>query len=228
MEQLEAAGEEPQATGKALADVVVDLGLITRERLLGLVATHLDSEYLEQPPPSLPGDIISLVPPEQARTTAGVRALDRLRLQVPVLGDLMRKAAIARFTRTFGTLRASGVPMLQALTITRDTSGNVHIATAIDLVLEWVRAGDNVAAPLRATGVFLDMVPSMIEVGEETGALPDMLLRIADGYDEEVDNAVTALTSVLEPLMIVVMAVVVGTIVIALFLPIIRIVQLLS
>lgn len=157
-----------------------------------------------------------------------MRALDRLRLQVPVLGDLMRKAAIARFTRTFGTLLANGVPMLQALTITRDPSGNIHIATAIDLVHERVRAGDNVAAPLRATGVFPDMVPSMIEVGEETGALPDMLLRIADGYDEEVDNAVTALTSVLEPLMIVVMAVVVGTIVIALFMPIIRIVQLLS
>jgi type IV pilus assembly protein PilC len=197
----------------ALTQFVLGVGNLAKDHALlglgGAVAVYLEAGFL-------------------ARTTAGVCALDRLRLQVPVLGDLMRKAAIARFTRTFGTLLASGVPMLQALTITRDPSGNIHIATAIDLVHERVRVGDNVAAPLRATGVFPDMVPSMIEVGEETGALPDMLLRIADGYDEEVDNAVTALTSVLEPLMIVVMAVVVGTIVIALFMPIIRIVQLLS
>jgi type IV pilus assembly protein PilC len=160
-----------------------------------------------------------------ARTKAGARQLDRLKLQLPVLGDLMRKAAIARFTRTFGTLLASGVPILQALTITRNTSGNVLVAEAIALVHDRVKAGDSVAIPLRGTGIFPDMVASMIEVGEETGALPEMLVRIADSYDEEVDNAVMALTSMLEPLMIVVMAVMVGTIVIALFLPIVRIVQ---
>ncbi len=160
-----------------------------------------------------------------ARTTAGVRWLDRTQLRLPVLGDLMLKAAISRFTRTFGTLLASGVPILQALTITQETSGNVHVAEAIGVVHERVKAGDSVASPLRATGVFPDMVASMIEVGEETGALADMLIRIADSYDEEVDNSVAALTSIIEPLMIVVMAVMVGTIVIALFLPIIRIVQ---
>lgn len=160
-----------------------------------------------------------------ARTAGGVRWLHRLQLRVPVIGDLMLKAAVSRFTRTFGTLLASGVPILQALTITRDTSGNIHVAEAIDVVHDRVKAGAGVAGPLRATGVFPDMVASMIEVGEETAALPDMLTRIADSYDEEVDNAVVALTALIEPLMIVVMAVMVGTIVIALFLPIVRIVQ---
>lgn len=163
-----------------------------------------------------------------ARTKAGTRLLHGLQLKLPVLGDLYLKTAIARFTRTFGTLLASGVPILEALRITRDTSGNVRVSHAINVVHDRVKEGDNVAAPLRATGIFPDMVPSMIEVGEETGQLPDMLTRIADGYDEEVDNAVNALTSLIEPLMIVVMAVMVGTIVIALFLPIVRIIQTLG
>lgn len=162
------------------------------------------------------------------RTPAGTRAWDRVRLRVPLLGPLFLKAAIARFTRTFGTLLASGVPILQALTITRDTSGNVIVAHAIDVVHDRVKEGDNVAGPLEATGVFPGMVTSMIEVGEETGALPEMLTKIADIYDEEVDNAVQSLTSVLEPVMIVVMAVVVGVLVIALMLPIMRIVQTLG
>lgn len=160
-----------------------------------------------------------------SRTKTGTRLLDRLSLSLPVVGDLLLKAAIARFTRTFGTLLASGVPILPALTITRETSGNVHLADAISQVHDRVKAGENVAAPLRAAAVFPDMVPSMIEVGEETGALPEMLVRIADSYDEEVDHSVTALTALIEPLMIVVMAVMVGTIVIAMFLPIVRIVQ---
>jgi type IV pilus assembly protein PilC len=162
------------------------------------------------------------------RSPAGTRLLHRLQLKLPVLGDLYLKSAIARFTRTFGTLLASGVPMLEALRITRDTSGNVHVSRAINIVHDRVKEGDPVAAPLRGTGIFPDMVPSMIEVGEETGALPDMLVRIADGYDEEVDNAVNALTALIEPMMIVVMAVMVGTIVVALFLPIVRIIQTLG
>jgi type IV pilus assembly protein PilC len=160
-----------------------------------------------------------------ARTRPGIRLMDRLRLSLPVLGDLALKAGVARFTRTFGTLLTSGVPILPALTITRGTSGNVHLAEAIGRVHDRVKAGESVAGPLRTTAVFPDMVASMIEVGEETGALPEMLTRIADNYDEEVDSSVAALTSILEPLMIVVMAVMVGTIVIALFLPIVRIVQ---
>lgn len=159
------------------------------------------------------------------RTKRGERTLDWLAIKSPVLGDLFLKAAIARFTRTFGTLLASGVPILQALIITRDTSGNVHVADAIDVVHDRVKEGDNVARPLESTAIFPGMVTSMIEVGEETGALPDMLTRIADTYDEEVDNAVAALTSIIEPFMIVFLALLVGTIVIALFLPIVSIIQ---
>jgi type IV pilus assembly protein PilC len=160
-----------------------------------------------------------------AKTAFGRKIIDWLLIHSPVMGDLFLKAAIARFTRTFGTLLASGVPILQALTITRDTSGNVHIANAINVVHDRVKEGDNVAKPLESTHIFPGMVTSMIEVGEETGALPDMLARIADTYDEEVDNAVAGLTSVIEPIMIVFMAVMVGTIVIALFLPLVSIIQ---
>jgi type IV pilus assembly protein PilC len=162
------------------------------------------------------------------RSKFGMSVLHWLLLHVPVLGDLFLKAAIARFTRTFGTLLASGVPILQALTITRDTSGNVHIANAINVVHDRVKEGDNVAKPLESTHIFPGMVTSMIEVGEETGALPDMLVRIADNYDEEVDNAVAALTSLIEPIMIVFMAVGVGIIVIAMFLPMVELIKSLS
>jgi type IV pilus assembly protein PilC len=163
-----------------------------------------------------------------AKTKFGRRILDWLLIHMPIMGDLFLKASIARFTRTFGTLLASGVPILQALIITRDTSGNVHIANAINVVHDRVKEGDNVAKPLESTHIFPGMVTSMIEVGEETGALPDMLTRIADTYDDEVDNAVAGLTSIIEPIMIVFMAVMVGTIVIALFLPLVSIIQHLS
>ncbi len=159
------------------------------------------------------------------KTRPGARLFDWLVIHMPVLGDLFLKAAIARFTRTFGTLLASGVPILQALIITRDTSGNIHVADAINVVHDRVKEGDNVAKPLESTQIFPGMVTSMIEVGEETGALPDMLTRIADTYDEEVDTAVAGLTSIIEPIMIVFMAVMVGTIVIALFLPMVSIIQ---
>ena len=159
------------------------------------------------------------------KTKPGARLIDWLLIHLPVLGDLMLKATIARFTRTFGTLLSSGVPILQALMITRDTSGNVHVANALNVVHDRVKEGDNVAKPLEATAIFPGMVTSMIEVGEETGSLPDMLTRIADSYDEEVDNAVAGLTSVIEPIMIVFMAVVDGTIVIALFLPLVSIIE---
>jgi type IV pilus assembly protein PilC len=162
------------------------------------------------------------------RSRAGTRFLHWLLLRVPVIGDLFLKASIARFARTFGTLLASGVPILQALIITRDTSGNVHVADAIDVVHDRVKEGDNVAKPLESTGIFPGMVTSMIEVGEETGALPDMLVRVADNYDDEVDNAVEALTSIIEPIMIVFMAVGVGIIVIAMFLPMVELIKSLS
>jgi type IV pilus assembly protein PilC len=134
------------------------------------------------------------------------------------------KSAISRFTRTLGTLVTSGVPILQALNITRDTSGNVVVANAIDKVHEAVREGESVVAPLEASKIFPPMVISMVDVGEETGQLPDMLLKIADVYDDEVDNAVDAMTSMIEPIMIVFLALIVGTIVIALFMPMISII----
>ena len=162
------------------------------------------------------------------KTPKGTRTVDWFLLNAPGFGPLFLKSSISRFTRTLGTLLASGVPILQALLITRDTSGNVHVSDALNLVHDRVKEGDNVARPLDATGVFPSMVTSMIEVGEETGALPEILNRVADTYDDEVDNSVAGLTSIIEPVMIVFMAVVVGTIVIALFLPIVKIIQTLS
>jgi type IV pilus assembly protein PilC len=159
------------------------------------------------------------------KTRVGTRFVDWAILRAPGIGPLAMKSSVGRFTRTLGTLLSSGVPILQALIITRDTSGNVHIADALSTVHDRVKEGDNIAKPLDATKVFPSMVTSMIEVGEETGALPDMLNRVADTYDDEVDNAVAGLTSIIEPIMIVFMAVVVGTIVIALFMPIIEIIK---
>jgi type IV pilus assembly protein PilC len=196
-----------------LTSVVVAVANVMRENLLGVILTL-----------SVGGTAFWLF----KRSRFGTRVLHWIVLRVPVLGDLLLKAAIARFTRTFGTLLASGVPILQALTITRETSGNVHISDAINVVHDRVKEGDNVAKPLEATKIFPGMVTSMIEVGEETGALPDMLTRIADNYDEEVDNAVAALTSIIEPVMIVFMAVGVGIIVIAMFLPMIELIKSLS
>ena len=162
------------------------------------------------------------------RTTRGRAIWDRLVLSMPLLGDLALKGSVARFSRTLGTLLSSGVQILSAINITRDTAGNVQVAAALDQVRTRVKAGEGLAGPLEDTAVFPAMVSSMVAVGEETGHLPDMLHRIADTYEEEVDNAVAALTSMLEPLMIVLMSVVVGVIVIALFLPLARIIQTLS
>jgi type IV pilus assembly protein PilC len=160
-----------------------------------------------------------------SRSEKGKSVLDRIKLRVPVLGDLLRKSAISRFSRTLGTLVTSGVPILQALNITKETAGNVVISEAIMKVHDAVKEGESIVQPLEASGVFPPMVISMIDVGEETGQLPEMLLKVADVYDDEVDNAVVALTSMLEPLMIVFLALVVGSIVIALFMPLISIIQ---
>lgn len=162
------------------------------------------------------------------KTKPGKSAMDWFQINVPAFGPLFLKASVGRFTRTLGTLLSSGVPILQALIITRDTSGNIHVAQALNKVHDRVKEGEGVGKPLEATKIFPTMVTSMVEVGEETGALPEMLTRIADTYDEEVDNAVTSITSIIEPIMIVFMAVVVGTIVIALFLPLVKIIQTLS
>jgi type IV pilus assembly protein PilC len=159
------------------------------------------------------------------RNPKGRTVIDAVKLKIPLFGDLIRKGAIARFSRTLGTLVTSGVPILQALNITRDTAGNVALANAIQSVHDSVKEGESIVTPAEKSGMFPPMVVSMIDVGEETGQLPEMLLKIADVYDDEVDNTVAGLTSLLEPIMIVFLAVVVGTIVIALFLPLISIIQ---
>jgi type IV pilus assembly protein PilC len=152
-------------------------------------------------------------------TAAGVMFLDRIALKIPVFGDLTSKTAISRFSRTLGTLISSGVPILQALNITRDTAGNTVVANAISKIHDSVKEGESVVGPMEASSIFPPMVTSMVQVGEETGQLPDMLVKVADVYEAEVDNVVTGLTSILEPIMIVMLAVIVGTIVIALFMP---------
>ena len=159
------------------------------------------------------------------RTSGGRVIIDNMKLKMPVLGDIQRKSAVSRFSRTLGTLVTSGVPILQALNITRDTAGNVVISTAIEKVHEAVKEGETIVTPLQASGVFPNMVISMVDVGEETGQLPEMLLKVADVYDDEVDNAVTALTSILEPIMIVILALIVGAVVFALFLPLIKMIS---
>ena len=162
------------------------------------------------------------------KTKIGIRMWDTAALKAPKIGDMVMKSTVARFTRTFGTLLASGVPILEALNITRGTINNSLITDALLRVHDRVRDGEPLAAPLDQQHIFPTMVTSMVEVGEETGQLSEMLIRIADNYDEEVDNSVGAITSVIEPIMIVFLAVVVGTIVIALFLPIIQIITKLT
>jgi type IV pilus assembly protein PilC len=155
-------------------------------------------------------------------TVSGREKVDAFKLKMPLLGDLQRKSAISRFSRTLGTLVTSGVPILQALNITSDTAGNVIVSKAINDIHGAVKEGESIVTPMTASNVFPPMVISMVDVGEETGKLPDMLLKVADVYDDEVDNAVSALTSIIEPLMIIILAVIVGTIVIAMFLPLIK------
>lgn len=159
------------------------------------------------------------------KTPKGARVMDRFMLKIPKLGHLNKVSAVTRFSRTFGTLVASGVPILQALLITRDTAGNVIVADAITKIHDSVREGESIVTPMSACDVFPPMMISMVDVGEETGQLPDMLLKVAEVYDEEVDNAVSALTAMLEPLMIVFLAVVVGGIVLAMFMPMMEIIK---
>ena len=159
------------------------------------------------------------------RTERGVRTKERVLHWVPGVGDLRLKAAVARATRTLGALLEGGVPILEALAIARDAAGNGPVAGALDQCGMRVKQGETLSRSLEETSALPGMVTGMVQVGEETGALPEMLQRIADAYDEEVDQAVAGLTALLEPAMVVGMAVVVGAIVLALFLPIVSIIQ---
>lgn len=157
---------------------------------------------------------------QYAGTERGKMVIDKAKFRLPVVGNLVQKAAISRFSRTLGTLLNSGVAILQALLIVKDTAGNEVIARAMVDVHDSIREGESIAGPIERSGVFPPMVTHMIAVGEETGALDTMLIKVADGYDREVDDAVNALTSILEPVLIVCMAAVVGFIVVAIYLPI--------
>jgi len=154
------------------------------------------------------------------KTERGRLQMDRLALGLPVFGDLIRKAAVAKFTRTLGTLISSGVPILDGLQITASTAGNKVIENAIMHARSSISEGKDVAEPLAQSNVFPPMVVQMIAVGEATGAMDTMLSKIADFYDEEVDEAVSALTSLLEPMLMVFLGVTVGFIVVAMYLPI--------
>lgn len=162
------------------------------------------------------------------KTGPGRAATDILRIKIPIVGGLVKKTAIARFTRTLGTLISAGVPILEAIMITRDTSGNYVYEQALTKVHDSIREGETFAGPLREAKVCDAIVVNMIDVGEETGDLDTMLMKIADNYDEEVDVAVQALLSLLEPMLVVVLGGIVGTIVLALFLPLVKMIESVS
>ncbi|MDJ0677432.1 MAG: type II secretion system F family protein [Calothrix sp. MO_167.B42] len=157
------------------------------------------------------------------KTEVGKQTIDRLSLKMPLFGDLIQKSSVARFSRTFGSLTRSGVPILTSLEIVRDTSGNQVVANAIDSAKEEVQQGGVISIALQKFDVFPPMAIQMISIGEETGELDAMLMKVADFYEDEVEQAVKALTSVLEPLMIVVLGGMVGTILLAMYLPMFKV-----
>lgn len=161
-------------------------------------------------------------------TDKGEKIVDTIKLRMPVLGDLLKKSAIARFTRTLGTLISSGVPILTGLEITARTAGNRVIQEAVLATRASIREGQTIAAPLKESAVFPPMVVQMIAVGEETGALDEMLNKIATFYDDEVNTAVDTLTSIIEPLMIVVMGLLVGGMVVAMYMPMFKLINVVA
>ncbi len=187
----------------------------------------------QNPGQQIPGAIIALPSPIILwmmwklirKAGPGRAATDTLLLWLPVFGNLIRKTTIARFTRTLGTLISAGVPILEAIKITKETSGNYVYEKALEKVHDSIREGEGFAGPLRQSKTCDAIVVNMIDVGEETGELDAMLLKIADNYDEEVDVAVASLVSLLEPLMVVVLGVIVGTIVVAMFLPLVAMIE---
>jgi len=161
-------------------------------------------------------------------TDVGKTKIDGLLLKLPALGIVIRKGAVARFTRTLGTLISSGVPILNGLEITARTSGNKVIENAVLVTKESISQGNTISDPLKKSGVFPPMVTQMISVGEQTGALDEMLEKIANFYDDEVDTAVDALTAIIEPAMIVVMGGIVGGMLIAMYLPMFKLISVVS
>ena len=162
------------------------------------------------------------------KNKTGAYVMDWLSLRIPLIGKILHIGTIARVTRTLGTLISSGVPILEALLISRDTAGNAVFVRAFDNIYSAIREGETIAVPLKEARIVDDMVVNMVDVGEETGALDDMLYKVADVYDEEVEVRVEALVSLLEPIMVVVLGLIVGFIVIALFMPLVKLLNDLS
>jgi type IV pilus assembly protein PilC len=160
-----------------------------------------------------------------SKTEKGRFQIDGLKLRVPVVGELVQKMAISRFSRTFATLIASGVPMMRSLEIVGETSGNVVIAKTVENARNSIREGQKISSPLANSGLFPSMVTHMIDIGEETGRLSDMLLKVSDFYDQEVDQAVKALTSLIEPALIIVMGGIVGFIAVSIMAPIFKLIS---
>src|SRR5687767_8655869 len=158
----------------------------------------------------------------------GKYAIDAIKLKIPILGNILGKTAIARFTRTLGTLISAGVPILDAINITKETCGNEVYSRALAKVHDAIREGESMADPLRSTKVCDAIVVNMVDVGEETGDLDKMLMKVADNYDSDIDVLVSSLISILEPVMVVILGVIVGFIVIALFAPMISLIQAVS
>jgi len=185
------------------------------------------SEYVQHNGLTVLAVVVALVVAKKliGKTKKGAYLYDVISLKAPVTGTLVQRTAVSRLTRTLGTLLSSGVPILQSLQIVRDTTGNRVVSNAIQSVHDAVKEGEGMTQPLAQCWVFPPMVISMVEVGEETGALADMLTRVANTYDDEVDNAVAGMTAAIEPALIIVLAVIVGTIVVAMFLPMIKIIS---
>ncbi len=201
----EILGDKPMPP---LTNFVANAGGLFRENSLGILGGFLVCFIVFRWIPYVP---------------KGKYLLDDWKLKLPFLGDLIRRHAISSFSRTLGTLITSGVPILQALMLTRETMGNLKFAAAIDQIYNSVQSGESISHPLAASNVFPPMAISMIHVGEETGQLSQMLLKIADIYEDEVETALAGLTSLIEPTIIIFLAFLVGTIVIALFLPLMSI-----
>jgi type IV pilus assembly protein PilC len=188
------------------------------------------SEFLRTPQYLLPSIVIVIGIVfglrQYYKTRAGRETIDRISLKVPLFGDLIQKTAVARFCRTFGSLSRSGVPILSALEIVRDTAGNQIIANAVDEARREIQGGGMLSLALQKEKVFPVLATQMINVGEETGELDKMLMKVADFYEDEVEQAVKAMTSVIEPLMIVVLGGMVGSILVAMYLPMFKVFDL--
>jgi type IV pilus assembly protein PilC len=210
-------------------DIFLDFGVEDMPRMTEIVVAF--SNWLIQGSP--PGWMVILFTPlilwgvykliRQAYV--GRYVLDTVSMKVPVMGQIVSKSGVARFTRTLGTLIAAGVPILEALKITRDTTGNEVYSSMLRKVHDAIREGDSFANPLRASKCVDSIVVNMVDVGEETGELDKMLYKVADNYDDEVDTLVDSLTKLIEPILVVVLGTIVGFIVISLYLPMIHLIQ---